>query len=650
MLENFWLVLLFPAIGALINGFFGKRLPHRIIGLIACAAVFLSFLASFSVFLGMGHESEGNSETTVFLFRWIESGTFISDFALLVDPLSVLMMLVVTGVGFLIHVYSVEYMAGEDGYYRYFSYLNLFILMMSILVLANNYLLMFVGWEGVGLCSYLLIGYYFEKKSAGDAAKKAFIVNRIGDFGFALGIFLIFKTFDSLEYTTVFAAVSDWAPGTGVLVLITMLLFVGAIGKSAQIPLYVWLPDAMEGPTPVSALIHAATMVTAGVYMIARSAAFYSRAPETLAVVAGVGLLTALVAALVALAQTDIKKVLAYSTVSQLGYMFLAVGVGAFGTGVFHLMTHAFFKALLFLGSGSVILAMHHQQDILKMGGLKKYLPKTYWTMFVATGAIAGVPLLSGFFSKDEILWQAYSSPWGSLAFWIVGAVVAGLTAFYMFRMLFLTFHGEERIEFAHHAGEEHHDANDKPKESSWVVTLPLGILAVFSVAAGYVGLPPWTGLPNRFEHFLKPSFRFAYSEPIQHHGVAEEISLMLITIGIAATGILVAYHFYIRRTELPGLVARRFSFLHRLLRGKFFIDELYDAVLIHPIRRFSTSVLWRGIDVSVVDGAVNGTARVVKGWSGIIRLLQSGFVRSYAAWILVGSVLVVVYCLFAII
>ena len=402
MLDNFWTILVFPLLGAAINGLLGKKVSPRIVSIVGCGSIFLSFSVAFISFLGLLGVAPEHRHITKSLFVWIEAGDFVSEASFLLDPLSAVMILVVTGVGFLIHVYSIGYMAGESGYYRFFAYMNLFIFMMSILVLADNYLLMFVGWEGVGLCSYLLIGYYFETRVAGDAAKKAFIVNRIGDFGFLLGMFLIFETFGSVNFHEVFEGVATQFPtppdGFGVLGAITLLLFLGATGKSAQIPLFVWLPDAMAGPTPVSALIHAATMVTAGVYMIARSSALYSRAPETMMIVAAVGVATALLAALIALTQRDIKKVLAYSTVSQLGYMFLAVGVGAFSAGIFHLYTHAFFKALLFLGSGSVILALHHEQDMQKMGGLKKYLPITWATMGIATLAIAGIPFFSGFF------------------------------------------------------------------------------------------------------------------------------------------------------------------------------------------------------------------------------------------------------------
>ena len=508
VLEHYWILILFPLVGAAINGILGRRFPHPVIAWLSCSMVALSFLVALLSFFNFIRLPEDQRIIPYHLYTWIQSGNFVSEVSFLLDPLSMVMILVVTGVGFLIHIYSLGYMSGQSGYYRYFAYLNLFIFMMSVLVLADNYLLMFVGWEGVGLCSYLLIGYYFEKQSAGDAAKKAFILNRIGDVGFLIGVFLIFRTFESVQYLTVFQAVSEQFAviGTefGVLGAITLLLFIGAAGKSAQVPLYVWLPDAMEGPTPVSALIHAATMVTAGVYMIARSAPLYSRAPETLFIIAVVGISTALLAALIATVQRDIKKVLAYSTISQLGYMFLAIGVGAFGAGVFHLLTHAFFKALLFLGSGSVILALHHEQDLFNMGGLRKYLPVTFFTMWMGAFALAGVPLFSGFFSKDAILWETFAA--GNEALWLMGVVVAGLTAFYISRLMFLAFHGRERSE------KQHQGPPDlSPKEPSWSVTLPLIILAGFSLLAGYLGLPSYWG-SNRLEEFLAPSFRFQFS------------------------------------------------------------------------------------------------------------------------------------------
>lgn len=550
-----------------------------------------------------------------------------------------MMILVITGVGFLIHVYSVEYLAGEDGTYRYFAYLNLFIFMMSVLVLADNYLLMFVGWEGVGLCSYLLIGYYFQKHSAGNAAKKAFIVNRIGDVGFLLGVFLIFRSFGTFDFHSIFAAVSSSPESAATLSLgaITLLLFVGATGKSAQIPLYVWLPDAMEGPTPVSALIHAATMVTAGVYMIARSAPLYSRAPETLFIVACVGIVTALVAALIALVQRDIKKVLAYSTISQLGYMFVALGVGAFSAGIFHLVTHAFFKALLFLGSGSVILALHHEQDLFKMGGLRKYLPVTLISMWIATLAIGGAPFLSGFFSKDQILWEAYASPHGHAAFWLVGVLVAGLTAFYMSRLMFLTFHGQERFQISD-------NPHPEPQEPSSPVTIPLMILAFFSIVAGYIGLPGYLGA-NWLEEFLAPSFQWVLQETMTvEYGHTEELVLTLVAVVAAGLGFLAAYQLYVRNRQMTERLAKRFSLLHRIIENKFFVDELYDSVLVQPIRKLSQSVLWKVIDVGVIDGLVNGTAHFMQRCSHRIQRMQSGYTRTYATWILGGSLMILLY------
>jgi NADH-quinone oxidoreductase subunit L len=605
--------------------------------------VALSFLVALLSFFNFIRLPEDQRIIPYHLYTWIQSGNFVSEVSFLLDPLSMVMILVVTGVGFLIHIYSLGYMAGQSGYYRYFAYLNLFIFMMSVLVLADNYLLMFVGWEGVGLCSYLLIGYYFEKRSAGDAAKKAFILNRIGDVGFLIGVFLIFRTFESVQYLTVFQAVSEQFAviGTefGVLGAITLLLFIGATGKSAQVPLYVWLPDAMEGPTPVSALIHAATMVTAGIYMIARSAPLYSRAPETLFIIAVVGISTALLAALIATVQRDIKKVLAYSTISQLGYMFLAIGVGAFGAGVFHLLTHAFFKALLFLGSGSVILALHHEQDLFNMGGLRKYLPVTFFTMWMGAFALAGVPLFSGFFSKDAILWETFAA--GNEALWLMGVVVAGLTAFYISRLMFLAFHGRERSE------KQHQGPPDlSPKEPSWSVTLPLIILAGFSLLAGYLGLPSYWG-SNRLEEFLAPSFRFQFSgQPAAaiEHAHLTEVILTLVTLAVAFFGFALAYHLYIKDPQVAGRLANRFPWLYALLRRKFFVDEIYDWLLVGPVQRLSRTILWKGMDVRVVDGLVHGTASLMQAWSHRVKRIQSGDTRLYATWILGGALLILFY------
>jgi NADH-quinone oxidoreductase subunit L len=532
--------------------------------------------------------------------------------------------------------------------------------MMSILVLADNYLLMFVGWEGVGLCSYLLIGYYFETRVAGDAAKKAFVVNRIGDFGFLVGVFLIFQTFGTVSYSGVFTAAAERFPvpaeGLGILGAIALLLFLGATGKSAQIPLYVWLPDAMAGPTPVSALIHAATMVTAGVYMIARSSAIYSRAPEAMAVVAAVGLLTALLAALIALTQRDIKRVLAYSTVSQLGYMFLAVGVGAFSAGIFHLYTHAFFKALLFLGSGSVILALHHEQDLFRMGGLKKYLPITWATMGIATLAIAGIPPFAGFFSKDEILWEALAGGHGSAVYWVVGAGVAALTAFYMARLMFLTFYGPERHQTA--AGHGHpasgqdasghgHGGHSRPKEPSWLITGPLTILAVFSAVAGLVGLPAWLGT-NYFARFLEPSFALAWHGG--HGGIhshALEIGLTVAVVVLAVAMIIAAHRLYVADPSRAERLAARYPGIHQLLTAKFYVDEVYDALIVWPIERLSRVLLWKGLDVGLIDGAVNGVGSLMQSWGQRVRRLQVGYARIYATWVLAGVVLISLYYFF---
>ncbi|MEE8349231.1 MAG: NADH-quinone oxidoreductase subunit L [Acidobacteriota bacterium] len=638
MLENYWIIILFPLLGAAVNGILGRRFSHRVIAWVACSASGLSFLVAVLAFWELIQLPQNARAVSVHLFTWIESGSLVAKFSFLLDPLSMVMILVITGVGFLIHLYSVEYLAEESGYYRYFAYLNLFILMMSVLVLADNYLLMFVGWEGVGLCSFLLIGYYFQKQGAGDAAKKAFIVNRVGDVGFILGVFLIFRSFGTFEYHSIFASVASSPASAATLSVgaITLLLFVGATGKSAQIPLYIWLPDAMEGPTPVSALIHAATMVTAGIYMIARSAPLYSRAPETLLIIAVVGMVTALLAALVALVQKDIKKVLAYSTISQLGYMFVAVGVGAFSAGIFHLITHAFFKALLFLGSGSVILALHHEQDLFKMGGLRKYLRVTFVSMWIATLAIGGAPFFSGFFSKDQILWEAYSSPQGHTALWLGGVLVAGLTAFYMSRLMFLTFHGQER--FTVNA-----ESHPPPQEPSLLVTLPLMILAFFSVLAGYVGLPGYLG-DNRLEEFLAPSFQWVLQEPAMEHSHTEEVLLTLVAIAVAAMGFFAAYQCYVRNRQIPEDLAHRFSRLHRIIEQKFFVDELYDSLLVNPIRRVSQGVLWKVIDVGVIDGLVNGTATLMQSCSHTIKRMQNGYARVYATWIMGGAVLIILY------
>jgi len=639
------LIPLFPLLGFLINGIFNKKLPGKLVGLIGSGSIFLSFLLSVWSFFALIGLPESARSIHATWFAWITSGNFSVAFSFLYDPLSAVMMLVVTGVGFLIHVYSIGYMHGDGGYSRYFSYLNLFTFSMLMLVMGDNLILLYLGWEGVGLCSYLLIGFWFHKKSAADAGKKAFIVNRIGDFGFALGIFLIFWTFTSAGHPTAsLSEITHLAPeilvaGGGIVTAITLLLFLGATGKSAQIPLYVWLPDAMEGPTPVSALIHAATMVTAGVYMVSRLSAVFMLAPVTMAVIAIIGALTALYAATIGLVQNDIKRVLAYSTVSQLGYMFLACGVGAFATGIFHLMTHAFFKALLFLGAGSVMHALSGELDMRKMGGLKKHLPKTYITMLMATLAISGVPLFSGFFSKDEILYNAFTSEYGSPILWAIGVGAAVLTAFYMFRLLFMTFFGKSRMD---------KEVEKHVHESPNVMTVPLIILAILAVIGGYIGLPHALGGGAWFEKFLAPVFSAGHGEAVEAagHGYATEYLLMLASIVAATLGIVLAYMFYIADPERPERLAEKFKGIYDLLLNKYYVDEIYNAVFVQPIIRFSV-FLWQFVDVRIIDGLANGMAYVVGWFSGRFRMVQSGEVRNYALIFVVGVVALLGYIIF---
>ncbi|MGB2867974.1 MAG: NADH-quinone oxidoreductase subunit L [Bacteroidota bacterium] len=633
------LIVLFPLLGFLFLGLFGSRIKNEsVVGVIGSGTVGLSFVVACTLFVHMlGLDPEQRSQV-IGLFTWISTFTqsassLTVSVAYQIDQLSVLMTLIVTGVGFLIHVYSIGYMHGDRGYWRFFSYLNLFIFAMLNLVLADNFLLMFLGWEGVGLCSYLLIGFWYEKKFTGDAAKKAFVVNRIGDLGFILGMMLIFTTFGTLNFGAVFSGASVLSVGNKAVFWITLLLFVGATGKSAQIPLYVWLPDAMAGPTPVSALIHAATMVTAGVYMVARCSLLYALAPATMEIVAIVGALTAIFAATIGLVQNDIKKVLAYSTISQLGYMFLAMGVAAFGAGIFHLMTHAFFKALLFLGSGAIIHAMHDEQDIQKMGGLKKYLPITYWTFLAGAVAIAGIPPFAGFFSKDEILWKAFSNEQGSPILWFVGVLGALLTAFYMFRLVTLTFEGESRFG---------HDVH--PHEAPRTMTIPLIILAFLSVVGGLVGVPESLFGSNKVEHWLEPVFAPAYSKMMMagHEVVWTEYLLMLVSVSVAAAGIYAAWTVYLKRKDLAESYTHRFSKAYNILLNKYFVDELYDAAVVNPTVKISDSYLWKWFDVSVIDGIVNGTARLVGLCAQSIRKVQTGVAQSYAV-VFVGGILLIV-------
>ena len=710
-LDQIWLIPLFPLFGAALMLLLGKKLDpqpasevavapgvepvpdehghghaaggsghghghahsplKKLINFICPGMVLLSFIFSAGAVWQLA-QTPGRVHQLV-QFTWIAGlpfhmanghlATFQADWGFLLDPLSSVMILVVTGVGFLIHVYATGYMAHDNGFYRFFGYLNLFVFFMLMLVLANNYILLFVGWEGVGLCSYLLIGFYFHKKSAGDAGKKAFIVNRVGDAGFILGMLLMLSVLGTVKFTDVNAILrsGQFHPelaGFGVLSAISLLMFFGATGKSAQVPLYVWLPDAMEGPTPVSALIHAATMVTAGVYMVARSAALFQLTPSTSAVVAAVGAFTAILAASIALVQNDIKRVLAYSTVSQLGYMFLALGVGAYWVAVFHLFTHAFFKALLFLCSGSVIHAMGGEQDMRRMGALKNKIPITHWTMWIGSVAIAGIPGLAGFFSKDEILWQAYSSPLGSKLLWIVGLATAAMTAFYMWRLMNMTFYGKSRVapEVAKHI-----------HESPASMTVPLTVLAAGSVLAGWLGTPKLWNLGEHFRAFevwLEPNFASAATEAAKEgeHAGSVEWALMGLSVAVAIIGIAVARWFYNNKPEIPERLGASFAPLHKLLYNKWYVDELYDFLFVNGLCKGGGSALG-SFDRTVVDGGVNGagwltrfTSRVSIWWDawiidGAVRfgsfsvkmlsypvcLLQTGRVQAYAFFVVAG-------------
>jgi len=695
LLDQIWLIPLFPLLGAVLMLLFGKaldpqppsdvalapglgtghaahghgRAPFRyVISLICPGTVLASFLLSGGAVWQLSQTAARAHE--VIQFTWVaglpfhmangQDAVFQADWGFLLDPLSSVMILVVTGVGFLIHVYSVGYMAHDNGYYRFFGYLNLFVFFMLMLVLANNYALLFVGWEGVGLCSYLLIGFYFHKKSAADAGKKAFVMNRVGDAGFILGMLLMLWVLGTVRFTDVNALLRSgtFKPevmGFGVLSVMALLMFVGATGKSAQVPLYTWLPDAMEGPTPVSALIHAATMVTAGVYMVARSGALFQLTPLTSHVVAAIGAFTAILAASIALTQNDIKRVLAYSTVSQLGYMFVALGVGAYWVAVFHLFTHAFFKALLFLCSGSVIHALGGEQDMRNMGGLKHKIPVTHWTMLTGSVAIAGIPGLAGFFSKDEILWQAYSSPLGGPVLWVVGLATAGLTAFYMFRLMYLTFYGQSRV-----APEKH------VHESPAVMTVPLMALALGSILAGWLGTPKLWHLGESFrafENWLAPMYgaMFGAGEPAEHPA-SLEWTLMGLSVAVALTGIGVARYFYSIRTEIPDRLAATFPPLYTVLYNKWYVDELYDFLFVNGIGKrgglllgaFDRDVVDGGVngagwltrftsrlsiwwDTWIVDGAVRLTSFAVKMVSYPVCLLQTGRVQAYAFYVVIG-------------
>ena len=680
---HLFIIPLLPLAGAAINGLLGKRFPKALVNTIALGSTALAFAYALWVaaqFFALPPDQIPHVEH---YFTWLSSGAFTAEYGMYLDQLSLVMLLIVSGVGFVIHIFSVGYMAHEGGYYRYFAYLNLFMFFMLTLVLANNYLLMFVGWEGVGLASYLLIGFWFRKPSAANAGKKAFITNRVGDFGFLIALFLLIKHFGTLQFHQLWPMVTRYpveSAGAGLLTAIGLLMLVGATGKSAQIPLYVWLPDAMEGPTPVSALIHAATMVTAGVYMVARSNPIFDRAPDALLAVAVIGTLTAIFAASIGLVQTDIKKVLAYSTVSQLGYMFMGCGVAAYGAGIFHLMTHAFFKGCLFLCSGSIIHGLGGEQDMRFMGGLRKYMPWTFLCMTSATIAIAGIPPFAGFFSKDEILWKTFSS--GQHILWLVGIIAAGMTSFYMFRLWFLTFFGNYRGPNPATGGHGHdpdtahaghtgavHDAQDKhatpgshgngkPHESPWVMVVPLIILGLLSLVGGWIGVPKAMGGSERFAHFLEPVFT-AYAPgasataeaapPAETNAAHEESTGMElgfagISVAIALIGFFLAWYLYHQRPELPARMAKAAGGLYRLVLDKYRIDQLYGAVIIQPLIALSSNVFWKGIDRGLIDGAVDGGAAGAQETSDALRHMQSGNIRSYAGWVAVGATAVIAF------
>src|SRR5580700_2185546 len=685
-LDHIWWIPLLPAFGAVVMFFFGRKLQKATVSAVCVGTIVLAFLMScgavwqYSAWSSTAQNFHQPYEKP--LYTWLGSDTghltyttqsgkpaeFRADVAFLLDPLSSIWLLFVTGVGFLIHVYSAGYMEHEEGYYRFFGYLNLFMFSMLTLITANNLLLLFVGWEGVGLCSYLLIGFYFLRKSATDAGKKAFIANRIGDAGFILGLFLMLGTLGTIQFTDLGPAIAagHFAMGDATLTAIAILLFVGATGKSAQLPLYVWLPDAMEGPTPVSALIHAATMVTAGVYMIARTNAVFSMAPKALAVVAVVGVVTSIFAATMGLVQNDIKRVLAYSTVSQLGYMFLACGVGAYTAGVFHLMTHAFFKACLFLGSGSVIHALSGEQDMRKMGALWNKIPKTARTFVVASIAISGIPPLAGFFSKDAILGHAFEY---NKLLWLLGFITAGMTAFYMFRLVNMTFFGNSRVDH-----EVEHHIHESPKS----MTVPLVILALLSIVGGWVGWPASLGGSDRFDRFLEPVISRDAEGAAEAAGAAQAASgaateylLMLASVAIAAGGIWLAYRWYIQRPEVPDKIAAWSPFLYRLVYNKYYVDQLYDAMFVNRVKdlalmlgsfdvnfinglgvdgsgwltRLTSSIsgIW---DSWIVDGLVNLSARIVWLFSWPARMLQTGRVARYALFMLAGVLIFLGYYL----
>ena len=623
---HLWLIPLLPFIGFLLNGTLGRRFPKVLVTTIALLFTAAPLAMVTNIALQFG------SITTPYIerlpFPWMATSTFRADFGFLLDPLTLVMLLIVTGVGFLIHIYSVGYMAHEEGYWRYFAYLNLFMFFMLTLVLAENFLLMFVGWEGVGLASYLLIGFYYQRESAVEAGKKAFVLNRIGDFGFLLAMFLLIAHFGSLNYSTVFSAITQHPElQGGFLTAIALLLVLGATGKSAQIPLYVWLPDAMEGPTPVSALIHAATMVTAGVYMVTRSHVLFDRSPFALSVVAIIGGATALFAATIGIVQTDIKRVLAYSTISQLGYMFLACGAAAYSAAIFHLVTHAFFKALLFLAAGSVIHALGGQQDMRAMGGLRKTIPITFWTMSAGVFAISGLPPFSGFFSKDAILYQAFLSPTAGPILWFVGLLTAGLTAFYMFRLWYLTFFGTSRTPDAH------------PHESPWSMLTPLVILGILALAGGWIGIPKALGGGDQFAHFLEPVINSAPGSEQVHAGIeSQERTFSILSVVVALIGWFFADLLYRRKPGMADSLVERIRGVYALLVNKYWIDQVYNVLIVTPLLVFSRYLLWGAVDRGVINGGAGAAAGGVRGLGALVQRVQSGNIRSYAGWLAIGA------------
>jgi NADH-quinone oxidoreductase subunit L len=655
------LIPLVPFAGFLVNGTLGRKLPKPLVSAVALAAPLVSLILVARIVLMAWSGSLALLVAEHNAPLWIAAGSFHVSFGLAVDQLTLIMLSVITGVGFLIHLYSVGYMAHEEGYWRFFAYLNLFMFFMLTLVLAENFLLMFVGWEGVGLASYLLIGFYFAKDSAAAAGKKAFVVNRVGDFGVLLAMFLLIAHFGTLSFSGVFSQVTqhpEWQGGF--LTAIALCLVLGATGKSAQIPLYIWLPDAMEGPTPVSALIHAATMVTAGVYMIARSHVIFDRSPLALTTVAIIGASTAFFAATIGIVQTDIKRVLAYSTISQLGYMFLACGVASYASGIFHLVTHAFFKALLFLAAGSVIHGLGGQQDMRFMGGLRKKLPVTFWTMTAAVLAISGIPPFAGFFSKDEILYQAFLSPNGGRLFWLVGLITAFLTSFYMFRLWYLTFFGKSRgddHDLAIHGAAVHasststlvledepdnhgHNHSHEPHESPWIMLIPLMILGLLSVIGGWIGVPVAFGGHNEIGHFLDPVLNVS--------GVVEGSNHLALTLAIVSTltalaGWLVAHILYFAKPELPAKFAASLRGIYSLLVNKYWVDEIYGALIVTPLLLTSRYLLKGLLDTGVIGGATYGSAYLTQGFGAIVQRVQSGNIRSYAGWLALGAAVLLI-------